>query len=75
MNRLIVSIMALAMLVSCVGGGRGDSPTGKVRVPYYLAAEGYPAHVHLKWSENVGSSYEIYRADHSGKFDKSLSHT
>ena len=70
MKRLLASILTLAVLVSCIGGGRDNSPSGNVRVPYYLAAEGYPAHVHLKWSENVGSTYEIYRADRSGKFVK-----
>lgn len=71
MKRLLVSVIALAMLVSCVGGGRNNNPSGKVRIPYYLEAEGYPAHVHLKWNDNVGSSYDIYRADHSGRFVRS----
>ena len=68
MNRLFVALLTLVTVISCVGGGSNKSNTGKVRVPWSLAAEGYPAHVHLTWSENVGSTYDIYRADKSGKF-------
>ena len=50
--------------------GGGSDSYGKVRVPYPISAEGYPAHVHLKWNDNIGSVYDIYRADHAGRFEK-----
>ncbi|MBO5419002.1 MAG: beta-glucosidase [Bacteroidales bacterium] len=34
-----------------------------------MSASGYPAHVHLKWNDNVGGTYELYRADETGRFD------
>jgi len=68
MNRFLVALLSLAMTVSCVGGGNDDTPAGKVRIPYFMSAEGYPAHVHLTWNENVGSTYDIYRADKAGRF-------
>lgn len=68
MNRLFVAILGCAMTVSCIGGGSSTDTIGRVRVPYYFAAEGYPGHVHLKWADNVGSTYNIYRSDESGNF-------
>ena len=71
MSRLLAVFLALVTLVSCVEGGNGNvSKTGKVRVPWGFNAEGYPAHVHLTWAENVGSTYDIYRADKPGKFTR-----
>ena len=37
-------------------------------MPWNISAEGYPAHVHLNWINNVGSTYDVYRANKSGKF-------
>ena len=68
MNRFIVALLGLVMTLSCVGGGSSKVSSGKVRVPSLMSADGYPAHVHLSWSDNVGSTYDIYRADRSGKF-------
>ena len=68
MNRLFVALVTLVTMFSCVGGEQHKANIGKVRVPWNFSAEGYPAHVHLTWSENVGSTYDIYRADKSGKF-------
>ena len=71
MNRLFVALLCLSAAVSCVGGGSSVSSADvKVRVPYPIAAEGYPAHVHLTWNDNVGSTYEVFRAAESGKFAK-----
>ena len=58
----------LSLLVSCAGGNPDNG--GQVRVPYFMEAKGYPAHVHLRWSDNVGSDYDIYRADSKGRFVK-----
>lgn len=69
MTRLITAVFAMAMAISCVGGGSSDT-VGKVRIPYPIAAEGYPAHVQLSWNDNVGSTYDIYRATQSGRFAK-----
>ena len=69
MTRLITAIFAMAMAISCVGGGSSDT-VGKVRIPYSIAAEGYPAHVQLTWNDNVGSTYEVYRANQSGRFTR-----
>ena len=68
MNKLFVAILGCAIGISCIGGGSSTDTIGRVRVPYHIAAEGYPAHVHLKWADNVGSTYNIYRSDESGKF-------
>ena len=67
MNKVFLGLLLSVLICSCTMGGVVDS-TGKVRVPYPLKAEGYPAHVHLKWNDNIGSTYEIFRADESGKF-------
>ena len=67
MNRFILGLLCSALICSCTMSGSADS-IEKVRIPYFMNAEGYPAHVHLKWNDNVGSTYEIYRADESGKF-------
>jgi hypothetical protein len=69
MTRLITAVFAMAMAISCVGRGGSDT-IGKVRIPYSIAAEGYPAHVQLSWNDNVGSTYDIYRATQSGRFSK-----
>lgn len=69
MKRLYVAFLSVMLLLSCNMGGGSDS-YGKVRVPYPISAEGYPAHVHLKWNDNIGSVYDIYRADHAGRFEK-----
>ena len=69
MNRLFVVFLTLVSLISCSGGVERNKPAvGKVRTPWHFTADGYPAHVHLTWSENVGSTYDIYRAGNSGKF-------
>ena len=71
MNRFLVALLCLSVAVSCIGGGRAVSSSDvKVRVPYPIEAEGCPAHVHLKWNDNTGSTYEIFRAAKSGKFSK-----
>ena len=68
-NRFLVVLSFLAVAVSCVGGSSQMSLSDiKVRVPYPIEAEGYPAHVHLKWNDNVGSTYDVFRAEKSGKF-------
>ena len=61
MHRLLVAIISCTMMISCLGGGSSNETSCKVRVPYFLDAEGYPAHVHLRWADNVGSTYDIYR--------------
>lgn len=68
MNRFLAVLLGLAVVVSCVGGGSSTSDLCKVRVPYHITADGYPAHVHLTWGDNTGSTYDIYRANNSGKF-------
>ena len=60
--------MILSLLVSCANGN--TAVIGEVRVPYFMEAEGYPAHVHLRWNDNVGSEYEIYRMKQNGRFEK-----
>ena len=67
MNRIVVALTILLAMASCTGV-KSESTGGKVRIPYTLSAEGYPAHVHLAWNDNVGSTYDIYRAEKSGKF-------
>ena len=60
MNRLFVVFLTLVSLISCSGGVERNKPAvGKVRTPWHFTADGYPAHVHLTWSENVGSTYDI----------------
>ncbi len=68
MNKFFLAILGCALAVSCALGGSSTDVIGRVRVPYHISAEGYPAHVHLKWADNVGSTYDIYRADQSGRF-------
>ena len=68
MNKFFLAILGCALAVSCTLGGSSTNVIGRVRVPYHITAEGYPAHVHLKWADNVGSTYDVYRADQSGKF-------
>lgn len=68
MHRLVVAIISCTMMISCLGRGSSNETSCKVRVPYFLDAEGYTAHVHLRWADNVGSTYDIYRADEKGKF-------
>ena len=67
MNRLFTALVILLTAVSCVDGGN-KAAIGKVWVPWNISAEGYPAHVHLNWINNVGSTYDVYRANKSGKF-------
>ena len=69
MKRLFVALLSTALLLSCNRGGSDNEPFGKVRVPYPISAEGYPAHVQVKWNDNIGSTYDIYRADESGRFE------
>ena len=69
MTRILVALLGLVTVISCVGG-RATDVCNKVRVPYPIEAEGYPAHVHLKWNDNIGSTYDIFRASKSGKFVK-----
>ena len=57
------------VMISCAGN-TSEIQTGNARIPYPMSASGYPAHVHLKWNDNIGSTYELYRADDSGKFQK-----
>ena len=57
------------VMISCAGN-TSEIQTGNARIPYPMSASGYPAHVHLKWNDNIGSTYELYRADDSGKFLK-----
>ena len=68
MSKILSAFLSLAIAISCVGGGRSADASYKVRVPYPMAAEGYPSHVHLSWNDNIGSSYDIYKADKSGRF-------
>ena len=65
MSKILSAFLSLAIAISCVGGADASY---KVRVPYPMAAEGYPSHVHLSWNDNIGSSYDIYKADKSGRF-------
>ena len=69
MNRFYVALLGILAVVSCVGVSRNPDVCGKVRIPYPMVAEGYPAHVHLTWNDNIGSEYDIYRSE-SGKFIK-----
>ena len=75
MNRLLSALLILAMMVSCNWGGQDNGASGKVRIPYPILSEGNPAHVHLSWNDNIGSTYDIFRADASGKFVKCASVT
>lgn len=75
MNRLSSALLILAMMVSCNRGGYDNGASGKVRIPYPILSEGNPAHVHLSWNDNIGSTYDIFRADASGKFVKCASVT
>ena len=70
MNRFLVALLCLSVAVSCIGGGSqvSTSDNVKVRVPYPIEADGYPAHVHLKWNDNTGSAYDVFRATKSGRF-------
>lgn len=70
MNRIFCILSCLILTLSCNWSAQKGSECGNVRVPYRISAEGYPAHVHLSWINNVGSEYEIYRAEPSGKFKK-----
>lgn len=69
MTKIIVALLGIVSAISCVGS-RATDVCNKVRVPYPIEAEGYPAHVHLKWNDNIGSTYDIFRASTSGKFVK-----
>ena len=66
--RTLLAAMVISLLVSCANGN--TSMVGEVRVPYFMEAEGYPAHVHLRWNDNVGSEYDIYRMKQNGRFEK-----
>ena len=69
MYRFLVALLYLSVTFSCVGRGGSASPSDvKIRVPYPMEAEGYPSHVHLKWNDNVGATYDVFRATESGKF-------
>lgn len=68
MRKILGVLLIAGLVVSCLGGGTSDQPLGKVRIPAPIEADGYPAHVHLKWNDNIGSTYDIYRAEPSGKF-------
>lgn len=66
MKHLAIAILSSFVLSACAGNNAVES--GITRIPAPMTADGYPSHVHLRWNDNVGSDYEIYRADHSGKF-------
>jgi hypothetical protein len=66
MNRFLVAILGLMMAVSC----ENNKQIRQARIPSPIQAEGYPAHIHLRWNDNNGSTYHIYRADEAGKFKK-----
>lgn len=71
-NRMKKTAFLLAIslaMISCAGS-TSDNQNGNVRIPYPMSASGYPAHVHLKWNDNIGSTYELYRADESGRFTR-----
>lgn len=66
----IAFCLAICMVMISCAGNTSEIQTGNARIPYPMSASGYPAHVHLKWNDNIGSTYELYRADDSGKFQK-----
>lgn len=68
MKLAMMALLALSILTSCSSGTSVE--TGKVRIPLPMSAKGYPAHVQLEWNDNIGSVYDIYRADGSGRFVK-----
>ena len=70
--KIILSVLAASLLLaSC--SGETDRNSSKIRIPSTMEAKGYPAHVHLKWDENTGSTYEIYRAEDGGSFRRCAS--
>ena len=71
MKFFLSALAASLLLVSC--GGEADRNSGKIRIPSSMEAKGYPAHVHLSWDENTGSTYEIYRAEDGGPFRRCAS--
>lgn len=70
MKRILFTLMALGLIVSCTSV---SSDSGKIRIPGWMEAKGYPAHVHLSWDENTGSTYEIYRSQNGGPFRRCAS--
>ena len=66
MNRLYAVVICCVM-ISCIGARTSDT-VGKVSVPHSIMGEGYPAHTHLKWTNDTGADYEVYRADKCGNF-------
>lgn len=68
MRKITLILIASAALVCC--SSRPGNETGIVRIPSPMSAKGYPAHVQLNWNDNVGSEYEIYRAEDSGSFKR-----
>ena len=66
MNRYLVAILGLMMAVSC----ENKKQIQQARIPSPIQAEGHPAHVHLRWNDNNGATYHIYKADEAGKFKK-----
>lgn len=66
MNRLYAAVICCVM-ISCIGARTSDT-VGKVSVPHSIMGEGYPAHTHLKWTNDTGADYEVYRADKCGNF-------
>ena len=68
MHRFFAVLLILTTVLSCNRGGQYSDSNGKVRIPYPIHAEGSPAHVHLFWNDNIGSTYDIFRAEPSGRF-------
>lgn len=68
MHRFFAVLLVLTTVLSCNWGGQCSDSNGKVRIPYPIHAEGSPAHVHLFWNDNIGSTYDIFRAEPSGRF-------
>ena len=68
MHRFFAVLLVLTTVLSCNWGGQCNDSNGKVRIPYPIHAEGSPAHVHLFWNDNIGSTYDIFRAEPSGRF-------
>ena len=71
MKQLLIATLSSLVLVGCTGNCSGDTGSGenaRYRTNTPIEAVGYPAHVHLKWNDNTGSDYSVYRADKSGKF-------
>lgn len=61
MTRIYRALAALLVFLTSCATHTGSK--GLVNIPWGISAVGYPAHVEIRWNDENGASYDIWKAE------------